>query len=530
MTDAEKRRRLEKWAQSEGADERSTLIFLSLPSEIRERVRSQGSLKNGRNRSALLMARIRQEFPGFVELDSDAQVKWNEGAASRMRAFAAETLLPMVWLIVRGESHRTGVNHEHGTGGSDAQFRSNMVSYLDHLVTPLEQAGFQVCVAADIRSPDLAEEKTESTFKNVFGKRVRYIRAQPEMLGDSQVASLKGAFDTMRHQLRLRKQFDDILGVYIVRADVQLLMPGLEEWPKDRMCFPWRTLDSRIGGGINDVLFYVPQSLLMMLRAPLENPQWVVNLHWLEQEEAVRQRMWLMMESNHPSNTARNGNPYYRITARQEGPVDEGKFMEHRILQAGHTAAGQRGDRSAGDIQALWSRRVQEVMKLWFTTEEFQRRDNRGPDSMDIGAFKTWWYRAFPGDLVDAFMTRPRHVMRSLNDVSFIAADQKRVYWRSGLHAEEECGACQLQRWSAPRQVCFQCGQVSCMACMSFDDIKTGLRCEICVSASPAPKKMPRRSLHEASASSTAPSVFKYADAPWHQKSNEPHWKRARRL
>ena len=68
-------------------------------------------------------------------------------------------------------------------------------------------------------------------FRQVFGRRVQYIRVQAEMLGDRQLASITSAWDIMRHQLRIRKQTESIVGVYIVRADVRLKQPGMAEWP-----------------------------------------------------------------------------------------------------------------------------------------------------------------------------------------------------------------------------------------------------------------------------------------------------------
>ena len=67
------RGRLVAWADSQGVDLRAKLVFLSLPSDTREAVRSLGQLKTSRNPSATLMARIRQLYPSFVELDARPQ-------------------------------------------------------------------------------------------------------------------------------------------------------------------------------------------------------------------------------------------------------------------------------------------------------------------------------------------------------------------------------------------------------------------------------------------------------------------------
>ena len=99
------RGRLVAWADSQGVDLRAKLVFLSLPSDTREAVRSLGQLKTSRNPSATLMARIRQLYPSFVELDGQAQEQWTREAAARMPNYRVELASSVVWLVVRGESN-----------------------------------------------------------------------------------------------------------------------------------------------------------------------------------------------------------------------------------------------------------------------------------------------------------------------------------------------------------------------------------------------------------------------------------------
>ena len=134
-----------------------------------------------------------------------------------------------------------------------------MVAYLHHVVQPLEAKGFNVGVCGDLRSAAGAENDVETRFRRVFGRRVKYIRIQAELLGDCQLASIKSAWDFMRHQLSIRNQTESIVGVYILRADVELKRQGMAEWPKDRYGFLWTTSSERFGAGVNDVFFYVPQ-------------------------------------------------------------------------------------------------------------------------------------------------------------------------------------------------------------------------------------------------------------------------------
>ena len=99
MAEDHQRARLAEWADSQGVDRASKLIFLSLPSTIREIIRFLGQVKTARNPSALLMARIRMIFPAFVVLDAEARQHWN---------YPRELAKPMVWILVRGESNREG--------------------------------------------------------------------------------------------------------------------------------------------------------------------------------------------------------------------------------------------------------------------------------------------------------------------------------------------------------------------------------------------------------------------------------------
>ena len=73
MAEDHQRARLAEWADSQGVDRASKLIFLSLPSTSREIIRFLGQVKTARNPSALLMARIRMIFPAFVVLDAEAR-------------------------------------------------------------------------------------------------------------------------------------------------------------------------------------------------------------------------------------------------------------------------------------------------------------------------------------------------------------------------------------------------------------------------------------------------------------------------
>ena len=99
------RRRLRNWIDQFDVDLHAKLIFLSLPSDLREIVRAMGTL-TGHNLSAVLMQRIRSVYRGHVHLDALAEEEWN---ASRP-AYVPKSA---VVIVLRGESHREGNRLEH---------------------------------------------------------------------------------------------------------------------------------------------------------------------------------------------------------------------------------------------------------------------------------------------------------------------------------------------------------------------------------------------------------------------------------
>ena len=175
--DPEQRNRLAKWADEQGVDLKAKLIFLSLPSDIRETVRGLGSLNSARVRrpSALLMARIRSVYPDHVQLDLQAQ------QVQASNGFHFVPGKPSVWLVVRGGSNPVVSGNEHSTAGSSnaVQFHANTRAYLRHVVQPLEAQGFDVVVCGHLNTVVSAEDEdvVEARFRTVLGRRVQYIGA-----------------------------------------------------------------------------------------------------------------------------------------------------------------------------------------------------------------------------------------------------------------------------------------------------------------------------------------------------------------
>ena len=68
--------------------------------------------------------------------------------------------------------------------------------------------GFDVVLCGDLWTPESAEEEMETIIKSVLGRRMQYVRVQAELLGGNQFSSLTSAWDSTRHQLRIRRQVD----------------------------------------------------------------------------------------------------------------------------------------------------------------------------------------------------------------------------------------------------------------------------------------------------------------------------------
>ena len=230
--------RLDEWATSQGVDHRSKLLFLSLPPDLREKVRDKGQLHKAGNPSSLLMKRIREVYSGFIKMDALAQEAWLSHAGARFKSYQPQPTKPIIAVAVRGESHREGSCGVHAATVNIEDSANHLESYVQHLIEPLEQEGFQVLCFGDLRSSDTGEEQALDAFQRIFGKRFVDCRVQTELLGFNQVSSVISSWDAIQHQLTLRKQGSAIKGIFYVRADCELKKRGLETWPtKDRLCF-----------------------------------------------------------------------------------------------------------------------------------------------------------------------------------------------------------------------------------------------------------------------------------------------------
>ena len=467
--------RLDEWATAQGVDLKSKLLFLSLPPDLREKVRDKGKLHTSINPSSLLMSRIREVYAGHIPMDAQAHEEWQSKAGARFRSYQPQPTKPIIVVTVRGESHREGQCHQHGTTGKIGTFINNLESYRKYLIEPLEQEGFQVLCFGDLRSSDTGEEQALEAFQRVFGKRFVDCRVQTEMLGFNQVSSVMSSWDAIQHQLTLRKQGDEIKGIFYVRADCTLKKKGLETWPTtDRMCFLWKTWSQKFGEGINDIMWYVPQHLGKDFRKTLSEATEQVSLHWLVQVDRLQDHVWTMFDFYHPSNTIKSGNPYYDISARIGAYPDEGKFIHYLLAQDPNAPGKIAADAmTATERQAEWNRKVKLTMEAWYTEAEHESilaKDLwQGPRGMKMFLWKTYWNRAFPEDMVDWYKPY-KGILKSLRASPYVDADSENIWWRSShgtfCSQQEPCQVCERTWTKLPQQSCAACTRLCCIMCI----------------------------------------------------------------
>ena len=168
-----------------------------------------------------------------------------------------------------------------------------------------------------------------------IGSHLTQVRFQPWFHGTDQVNSFMSAIDMFSQWYEERAFLSGCIGVYFFRIDVELKTKGMDLWPKDRVCFLWRTAAMGSETTVNDVLFYVPCGSLIAFRATVAECRDRHNLHWVSDVPAVSSVMWLEYDFNHPSDTQKSSNPRYKMSDRLEatGADHYGKFHEHKLRQ-----------------------------------------------------------------------------------------------------------------------------------------------------------------------------------------------------
>ena len=98
-------------------DEYKAIDFLALPFPISEAEGDVGQLKTTRSPSALMMSRVKQAYPWYVELDEQAQEQWlaMAGPGHPWSVMAGRANRPQKAKLIRTRRHLS-VNHADSNG------------------------------------------------------------------------------------------------------------------------------------------------------------------------------------------------------------------------------------------------------------------------------------------------------------------------------------------------------------------------------------------------------------------------------
>jgi len=391
------------WCDQNGVDAGAKKVFLSLSLEDQDAIRKRGTVRNCRNPSLVLMTRIREVAgPGYIPETDHERLLTDD-------LIQQDAVRQQIVVVLRGEAFRIGGRGTHGTDLSTEDFEKNVRSIYEHLVHHISKS-YKVLLFGDIIGDASRQEEVYNVFKRCVPKGTAMeIRVKKFFSGLNQVDSVMSCMDLVYHFLRMRKKLEDVEGAYIIRTDISLLDKDLSEWPKDKLCFPWRTTYRNLQNSVNDVIFYVPQFLFEDFRAALAKPHPSVvgdydNLHWLGEMQSLKEHVWFQYEFSHPSNTARCLNPVYILRGRPEGEDCYGKFIQYGLEQEECSESKSIANNMTRQERLQeWSKRVRTLAEMEY---------NEGRD-LRINQFLNLWCLMYGDDCVKWYQPQPK-ILRSL--------------------------------------------------------------------------------------------------------------------
>ena len=260
------------WLRKNNIDDGASRVFLSLDIDTQDSIRKMGTVHKCSNPSATLMKRI-HEVAGYVQLKSQESSWSQEPLWKRHRSYLTQRTPPKeIVLFFRGEATRLGSRKKHGTDLPTETFTQNLMSFAELLAAPLEKKGFRVLVFADLMGDASRLGEVNQQLREGFGDAFLEGRIFPDLRGLNQMGSFLSSWDQLCHWLKVQQKLDAVEGVYVLRADVQLLQMGLSEWPKNQMCFLWKTTWMNFTHSVNDILFYVNQGVFSEFRQAMREP------------------------------------------------------------------------------------------------------------------------------------------------------------------------------------------------------------------------------------------------------------------
>ena len=466
-----------RWCVDNYVDDGARNVFCSLDRGVQDAIRHMGTVRGTPNPSATLMSRIRQ-FASFVPLRDPNTMTARSWQVSR--SYTSATRATEIVLLFRGEPHRVGGNNDHSGGLSTDEYEATLDSYVEYLAAPLENEGYKVIVFADLKGDPDRLAQVQHALQDKFGSSLLEVRVKPYLSGNDQVGSIMSSVDALIHWLNARGKLTKIVGVFMLRMDVRLLSSGMEKWPSDKLCFLWKTKWADLSDGCNDVLFFIPASIIDAFRRVLSSPRVNYNLHWMTAERELSDHVWFEFDMNHPSNTEREQNPRYIMLGRPVGRDSFGKFTQFALFQDTSSVAFQRVQSwTLEEVNLVWCKRVKQLMD---TVSERRER-------FYMCDFTNRWTEAFPGECY-LWYTRGRPLLQSIEICPELArrGSMEVVWTQPGSNdagTESSCARCQhgLERavWRMMWK-CERCKQTVCAMCgvMQLDVLGSEFLCTVC--------------------------------------------------
>ena len=491
-----------RWLQNNGVDEGASRVFLSLDRDTQDAIRSMGTVRHCSNPSATLMKRIRDRV-GYVP-DVSEGFGW-EPEWRVQRSYITHPNPPKeIVLFFRGEATRLGGCKRHDTVTETDTFAQSLHSFAKYLAEPLELDGFKVLVFADLMGNAACLDDVEAKLRLSFGTMHLEARVSQHLRGKDQLQSVISSWDTLCHMLRLRRKVNTIEGVYFVRVDVELLQSGLSYWPREKLCFLWRTKWAHYSQSVNDILFYVPRDLFESFRKALETPPTDCdangeNLHWLSEHSNLRDHVWLEYNFNHPSNTEMEQNPRYVMTSRPlSHRSNPGKFLQYELEQ------------QVDSVHKLTAESLSPQMRLreWCTRVKIILDEQHAEDKhLFVSHFATLWTDHWPNDAIAWYKPLPKLLQSMEQCGEVVRLNGTILTWMKPppgqISRSSTCDRCGFDDQRRPFWKCGMCGNSVCVMCGYNSCDREQFQCERCWqmppwrkrgrSSSPLPKRAPKR-------------------------------------
>ena len=219
--------------------------------------------------------------------------------------------------------------------------------------------------------------------------------------------------------------------MYVLRADVELLQKCPHEWSKEKLGFFWYTKfgDSKMFGNpwmcVNDTLFYCPSSLMVDFRTALSHAHLKAytdeNLHWLSHHGRLKEHVQVCFAFNHPANTQKETNPFYKMTCRQEGRCNPGKFAQFALSQPSYNSLKKRQITGMTPDQKRQSFK-QKVHELLDAHGEFALKE-----------FATLFSRRFPDEAIEWYLGKYHRIGKKLMEIADVRVRDHTVSRRNKL-------------------------------------------------------------------------------------------------